>query len=440
MAVTNTLDLVVRLSASKVANTNFSRAQMCSPVLDLKSQRFLSRANLCLLGCFLLAGLLYLTLDNVVQLIVLSGFSLQKGGEFTEIWKNPPPDLFLRVNYFNLTNPEEFFSGRERAVVKEVGPYSYRQRWARKILTWNDEDNTISYSIRKVYTFLPEKSIGGQDDVITTANIPAVSAYYQMRDANFFTALGLNMVVESLEYKPWVRRTVGELSWGYEEPLFKLASYTLPSPPPFEKFGLFTGKNNSELPTFYTMHTGRDDFRKFSHIFEADGKEQMGFWGSEECDHVKGSDGGAFNPYISKEDELRLFDRQICRSIPMRYVKEVISEDGLPGYRFVPLAETLLHPRTHPENECFCRDPDICKLIGDGMYDLSSCQYGAPIVLSWPHFMNATLPDGVCTAEGMSPDPERHLMYFDVEPLTGTTLAARVRLQVSLYCGLEVHT
>ena len=38
----------------------------------------------------------------------------------------------------------------------------------------------------------------------------------------------------------WVTKTVEELVWGYEEPLFELAKLTLPNPPPLSKFGFFT--------------------------------------------------------------------------------------------------------------------------------------------------------------------------------------------------------
>ena len=36
-------------------------------------------------------------------------------------------------------------------------------------------------------------------------------------------------------YRPWVRRSVFELLWGYDEPLFKSAQYLLPDPPPFDR-------------------------------------------------------------------------------------------------------------------------------------------------------------------------------------------------------------
>lgn len=42
------------------------------------------------------------------------------------IWKNPPLDVYLYVYVFNITNPVEFMSGKEKLRVEEIGPYVYQ--------------------------------------------------------------------------------------------------------------------------------------------------------------------------------------------------------------------------------------------------------------------------------------------------------------------------
>jgi hypothetical protein len=42
------------------------------------------------------------------------------------IWKKLPVDIYLYVYIFNITNPEEFLSGKEKLKVEEVGPYVYQ--------------------------------------------------------------------------------------------------------------------------------------------------------------------------------------------------------------------------------------------------------------------------------------------------------------------------
>ena len=62
-------------------------------------------------------------------------------------------------------------------------------------MDWHD-NGTMSYRTRKEFKFVPELSVGNHSEVnITTLNVPLISAYYQMRSANVFTAWGLETVV-----------------------------------------------------------------------------------------------------------------------------------------------------------------------------------------------------------------------------------------------------
>lgn len=90
-----------------------------------------------------------------------------------------------------------------------------------------------------------------------------------------------------------------------------------------------------------------------------------------------------------------------------------------------------MSPASFPENECFCTDRTLCDMLGDGFFGVSRCQFDAPIVLSWPHFLKAEqrFHDSV---EGLRPDKERHGFWFDIQPVTGTTLSAKARIQVNL--------
>ncbi len=65
-------------------------------------------------------------------------------------------------------------------------------------------------------------------------------------------------------------------------------------------------------------------------------------------------------------------------------------------------------------------------------FPISACQFDAPIVLSWPHFLGANSSfsralDGIEPAR-----KDLHGFWFDVQPTTGTTLSAKARLQVNI--------
>ncbi len=58
-------------------------------------------------------------------------------------------------------------------------------------------------------------------------------------------------------------------------------------------------------------------------------------------------------------------------------------------------------------------------------------QFDAPIILSWPHFLHAN-QSYINSVKGLQPDADRHSFYFEVQPVTGTTLAAKARVQINI--------
>lgn len=397
-------------------------------------RRSMKRINLCLLCLCLMSGIVglsYLLFDPVVRSIVLSKLTLSRTSETFYIWEDPPISPHLKVYFWNFTNPEAFFAGREKPELKEVGPYTYRQKWLKQNITWHN-NGTISYRTRKIFTFTASESCTGCDDLkdnITTLNIPAISAYYQMRDAQFTGYLLTQMIHYWLKYNMWTTRSPNEFLWGHEETLFDIARHTMPNPPPFNKFGIFLTKNSTkeEDMGLYTMYTGQGDPYKLATIASVDGKQTLDRWNDTECDRVHGSDGASFNPYIQQKDTLWFFNDQLCRAMPLVFDKEVVKE-GLPGYRFKPREDVFMSSKRYPENACYEHDDLV---TGDGVFDVTKCQFNAPIVLSWPHFLHAD-PKFRQNVSGLSPDEEKHGFWFDIQPTTGTTLTAKARVQINV--------
>ena len=132
----------------------------------------------------------------------------------------------------------------------------------------------------------------------------------------------------------------------------------------------------------------------------------------------------------------------LCRSVFADYESETEIK-GIDSWRFRANLDLINY--TKPENLCFC--PKIRKCakpdISGENWDLSDCKekcldgtlhaygcFGVPIVLSPPHFYNCdpSLEQGVI---GLKSDIEKHDTYLDLEPMTGITLSAHKRGQVS---------
>jgi len=343
-----------------------------------------------------------------------------------------PVSPLMKVHFFNLTNPEAVFEGTEKPKLSEVGPYAYREDWFKDNMRWHDDNGTFSYNLRKVLTFSPSDSCEFclEGDVVTTLNVPAISAYHKIHGKGLGTwqNFGYEKAFKLLN-QVWIRKNVSDLLWGYEEQLFKAGKF-FADPPSVDKFGFFLNRNTSDesLLGEYNMYTGlKDKHGISSQIHSYNGKTEMGFWNDSQCDKVHGWDGISFKPDCRKNDTLWFFNDQFCRAIPLVFEKD-IQQEGLSGLRFVPREDVFMSSKKYPENQCYAGEG---REEGDGVYDVSVCQYGAPIVLSWPHFLGAEhkYRDAV---EGLSPEKSKHGFWFDIEPATGTTLSAKARFQINM--------
>lgn len=115
----------------------------------------------------------------------------------------------------------------------------------------------MSFNQKRVYVFSDEMSSGSEDDVVIVPNIPMLSATSQSKHAARFLRLAMASIMDILKIKPFVEVSVGQLLWGYEDPLLKLAKDVVPKEQklPYEEFGLMYGKNSTSqvilLRTYY---------------------------------------------------------------------------------------------------------------------------------------------------------------------------------------------
>ena len=71
-----------------------------------------------------------------------------------------------------------------------------------------------------------------------------------------------------------------------------------------------------------------------------DDETELSFWKNDTgsmCNAIQGTDGSTFHPDIKKDEKIHIFNRDLCRSLPLVYQKDVIDGNGIPGYRFVLL-------------------------------------------------------------------------------------------------------
>ncbi|KFU92731.1 Platelet glycoprotein 4 [Chaetura pelagica] len=337
-------------------------------------------------------------------------------------WVVPGSSVYREFWIFHVQNPSEVLEEGARPKLEQRGPYTYRVRYLPKENITDNSDGTISYMLPNVARFEPDLSVGSENDTFTCLNL-AVAAAPSLY-TNTFIQLLLNTWMKSSKSYLLQNRTVKELLWGYKDPFLNKVPF--PLDPVLGVFYPYNGTSDG----LYRVYTGAEDIKKTAIIESYKNKRNLSYWEGH-CDMVNGTDGASFPPFVKKNQVLRFFSSDICRSIYGVFQGKQ-NVKGISLYRFAVPREAFASPTEVGDNYCFCTDEVIsqnCTLAG--VLDISACKAGRPVFISLPHFLHAS--DSILhDVEGLSPNEQEHETFLDIEPTTGFTLQFAKRLQVNL--------
>ncbi len=150
-------------------------------------------------------------------------------------------------------------------------------------------------------------------------------------------------------------------------------------------------------------------------MVEWDGKKTLDYWSGEQCNRITGRDPSGLPLLIQKSDVLSLFIGQLCRPLNFKYLKDTVVDGEFATMRFIPEENSFSSPDRVPENQCYCLTPGSC--MPSGILDISGCQPGSPVYMSWPHFLHGD-PKLFETVNGLSPDEDIHSFTMDLMPVS----------------------
>uniref|UniRef100_A0A4W4HF65 Scavenger receptor class B, member 2a n=1 Tax=Electrophorus electricus TaxID=8005 RepID=A0A4W4HF65_ELEEL len=380
-------------------------------------------AHLLIVGIALLVGQVFQTM---IQERIKKEITLAENSRVLDGWINPPPPVYMQYFFFNITNPEEFFTGRAKPHVTEMGPYTYREYRPRENVTYLENGTKVFATNPKSFVFLPEMSVGDPEvDLVTTINIPVVAVMNEVHSYSFFIRSLISMWIKSMGVDLFMTRTVHEILWGFKDPLMSKLHNMKPDVD--EIFGLMYKKNGTHEGEF-VFHTGEKNYMDYGKIDTWNGIRNMDWWSSEQSNMINGTDGSVFHTFLTRNELLYIFAADLCRSIHLSYVKD-IEVKGIPAYRFAPPADVLAAPDDNPSNAGFCVPVGDC--LGKGVLKVSVCRQGAPIVVSFPHFYQAE-SKYINAIDGLNPNKEEHETYLDLNPTTGVPIRACKRAQLNI--------
>ncbi|XP_054712922.1 lysosome membrane protein 2-like [Uloborus diversus] len=372
--------------------------------------------------------------EDIIQFFLKRELVLKPGSEFYDIWKELPIPIYQRIFIFNITNPDEFSNGA-KPKIQEIGPFVFRGRWLKEGMHWNETDGTVTYKDIKEYAFVRELSVGDQEQKIYTLNGPLLAVINYVEDyAPFFirslVADIMNGIFESYNETLLVHKTIREIIYeGYYEPM--VADLTkvvepfinLPLKLFNDTFGILHERKHIGDGVF-TIKSGVHGIEDYAAIQMWNNQTSVNWWNDKFCDQINGTDGVQYAPGVQRNRTLSIFNPNLCRSMPIKYVKDV-TVHGIKTLRFGMPDNTLSNAATNPENKCYCQGSHCLS----GILPLN-CKPGAPYVISFPHFLHGD-PNLQAAVDGVNASLDKHKTYVDIEPNTGFVLNAAFRIQLN---------
>jgi scavenger receptor class B, member 1 len=202
--------------------------------------------------------------------------------------------------------------------------------------------------------------------------------------------------------------------------------------PPFDKFGWFVDRNDSyTYDGNFTMFTGETDINKLGVLELWNDKNKTHLYRGA-CDNVLGTSGELWPPIPENtKPPLTVFATDVCRAVTVKYDSED-EKFGIKGYKWVGDDSVFDNGKKYPEMACYCSaDEESCPDLLPGLFNASSCKFGAPAFVSFPHFYLAD-KHYVDSVEGLNPKKEDHEFSVSMEPRTGIPLNVRAQLQINL--------
>jgi hypothetical protein len=325
---------------------------------------------------------------------------------------------------------------------QELGPYTF-EKYHRKVnVSFSPDNTTVSFNEFFSFHPVPELTNGSLDDPVTTLNVALLGAIEVIlaKSPSRFSGIiqYLARLVEGWK-DPRVQglfttRPVGELLFGYKDPLLSRISHVVPGINPMValvKNMTFEEESNPDPSQRDTVATGIDNIDNVCEFIQWHGMSHVDDWRPPHVEPVQGTDATQFKPGLRKGDELQVWVGDVFRYFTL--IEGFGPGAESPKVGSVPVLRFRPDPtQREPDPRYYQSVPGLMNITAPMAADMGGV--GPPLFLSLPGFCYAddSLTEGV---EGITCDHLKHDIYLDVEPATGITLSALKTLMLSSWFG-----
>ena len=382
------------------------------------------------LGLVLTVGIVLVAIKDVAfDAVIDDNFVLTPNSQLYENWRILPTPIITSIYFFNVTNPKEVLNGAKPKLV-EVGPYVFQQMHEKVKMVWNDHNHTVTYQQIRTWKFDEEKTDKKltMSDNIVTLNAAAATVNAIAKNLPGFLKLLLVADLAAVHEKLFITKNVSQLLFdGYEDPILTQSTH-LPDklvPMKMDKFGYFYPRNGSDwYDGVWNIYTGVDDVTKMDKVYSWNYTHNLPYFPGA-CSEVRGA-GDFFSPGQDKTF-VELFSNDLCRPLKLDFVNED-KRHAINGNVYKMSDKYFANGTVNPENKCFNPHNEV----PSGVFNVSTCRFGAPVFMSQPHFFQADpyYLNGVAPGS-LKPEEKKHETEFFVEPKSGLPVEVAARFQVN---------
>ncbi|XP_051170165.1 protein croquemort-like isoform X2 [Leptopilina boulardi] len=366
---------------------------------------------------------------TIVDYIYKNELTLTPTSKSFEMWNENPIPVFLSFYMFNLSNAVEFLQGRKPKFT-EHGPYVFSEKFNKTDKVWND-NGTVTFHRRRYWTFVPELSKKGVSlsDEITNLNPIVVTLGNIVRFQKPLLRKFASFLMKAVKENVVITKSVSQLIFdGYEDKLLEIARKLNITTLPYDKFGWFYGRNESDTyEGTYNIKTGKNSISEIGELVEWNYTNKT-IYNNGKCSKIKGTVGDLWHPFTANESSrLSVFSSDICTSIDLVYgnTTELL---GIYGTKFISHENIFDNGTNDPSRKCYCSNVE-CQ--PSGTLNVSLCKFGAPAFISLPHFYLADPSYGE-KIEGMNPNKVLHETHVVLDPVMGVPMKVKAQLQLNL--------
>ncbi|XP_055522751.1 protein croquemort-like [Wyeomyia smithii] len=397
---------------------------------------------------FALAAFFGFALPAIVNAVARLEFVMKPGTQVYDNWLNGEVPMYFDIYCWDWTNSDEATNDSVRPNFVQRGPYVFLEVHERHFIETNP-DHTITFQQNRTWTYIPEQSNGDfYTDTVTTPHTMLMTVGALAEDEPFLRAIldgmiDANNLADGYTYKNVKVQDI--LFDGAKDPLLEALQTLLGAfpelvegveVPPWDGFAYLAERNNSvDYDGVFRMGTGTDSWTNTGLMRSWNGDTTVPYYRGD-CAKVHGSTGQVNPPMtqaqIDNPEDFLLFITDICSAIRLKYDGE-FEHGGIVGGVWIGDDSIFDNGHNYPETECQCTAAkEECPVLKPGLLDVSGCNFGAPLVVSFPHFYLAD-PSYLDSVTGLSPLRELHEFRYALHPFSGIPLTVNGRLQYNVH-------